>query len=105
MKTLDKDRVIAGGTIGSFDFVRFNSMGLTPFYYDRNKDGSCSLVEVNHKNLSLVERKRVFLLFPDEYCKIGEFIGNLNALVILNQKKIDLLNEMVIPILVGKIMV
>lgn len=105
MKTLDKDRVIAGGTIGNFDFVRFESMGLTPFYYSDSVNGECSLVEVTRKTLSSVERKRVFLLTPGERDTIGELIGSVNDLVVLNIKKIALLKSMIVPILVEKIMV
>ena len=103
MMTLDKDRVIAGEHIKGFDFTRFESMGVTPYYYD-GKD-VCLLVEVTRKNLSNVGFKRVFLLTPEECVKIGEFIGNINHLIILGQKKIETLKEMVVPILVEKIMV
>ena len=104
MKTLDNDRVIIGGNIQGLDFIRFQSMGVTPYYYDSKVNWGCSLIEVTRKNISSTECKRVFLLTPKEYGTITEFIESVNSLIVLNQKKIELLKDMVIPILVDKIM-
>lgn len=102
MKTIDRDRVIDSGTISGLDFTRFANMGVTPYHYDRN--GVCSLVEVTRKNLPKLGFQRVYLLTPDEYNKISVFTENVNELAALHQKHIELLKDMVAPILVDKIM-
>lgn len=101
---MSKDRKIKGGTIGKFDFQRYNSMGVKPYYFKDIKDGGCEFVEVTPKNVSDVERKWVFLLKPEELEKINKFVETTNQLVENYKKKIALLKEMIPPVLVEKIM-
>lgn len=101
---MDKERKIKGGTIGKFDFQRYNSMGVKPYYFKDIKDGGCEFVEVTPKNVSDVERKWVFLLKPEELERINKLVGTTNELVEAQKKKIALLKELIPAILIDKIM-
>ena len=101
---MNKDRVIKGYDITTFDFQRFSNMGVTPYVYVSNDRGSSDLVEVDKKNYVKFVRNRVYLLTPDEYAKTKEYVDSLNHLIELQVRRNALLMEMVPGIIVEKIM-
>ena len=101
---MNKDRVIRGYDISTFDFQRFSSMGVTPYVYVSNDRGSSDLVEVDKKNYVKFVRNHVYLLTPDEYAKTKEYVDSLNHLIELQVRRNALLMEMVPGIIVEKIM-
>jgi len=99
------ERVRKGYSITPFDFNRFKSMGVTPYYYDSKVNGECRMVEVTKKNIEDNRKKRIFVLKPEEFQKINTYIDSLNNVIKLELERIELLKEMVPSILVEKIMV
>ena len=98
---MNSDRIIKGYDITTLDFQRFISMGVTPYVYVSN--GTSELVEINKGNYVKYVKDRIFLLTPDEYSKTKEYVDSLNHLIELQNKRTELLKEMVPGIIVEKI--
>jgi hypothetical protein len=101
----ENSRVRSGYSISDYDFVRFNSMGVTPYYYDSQPNGQSSMIEITKENLKNHKEERIFLLYPEEYEKISNKIDSLNEVIEKYLRKIELLQEMIPTILVEEIMV
>lgn len=99
---MNNNVVIRGIDIGSFDFQRFDAMGVTPYYFDNGV--KCSLVQVTKNNYRNIPTKTVYLLSTDQYNVISKYIGNVNDLDDAYQSQIKLLREMAQAILVEKIL-
>ena len=86
------------GNIKSMDLVRFKSMGLTPYYFNREEGKNFGLHEFT-KPLNGYEYnnkpRMVFLLTSDEYEKVKKVVDNLCELIELEKKKISLLKDLV----------
>lgn len=84
--------------IKSFDLTRFKSQGVTPYYFNREDGKDFGLVEFT-KPLSGHDfnkrPKEVFLLTPDEYEKVNRLVENIKEMIVLHNKKISLLKDMV----------
>jgi hypothetical protein len=98
------DRVIKGFSIQPLHFQKYATMNLTPYYFETNGYDDCKMVEVTKRNLNSVEKKKIFLLHPEEYEKISELIDSTNNIAEKYLQKIKLLQEMIPSILVEKIM-
>jgi len=101
----ENNRVRSGYSISPFDWKRFESMGVTPYYYESKPNGQSSMVEVTKENLKNLKEERIFLLYPEEHEKISNKIDSHNNLVEKYLRKIELLQEMIPTILVEEIMV
>ena len=99
---MDNNRIIRGVNIGSFDFQRFDDMGVTPYYFDNGV--KCSLVRVTKNNYKNIPTKTVYLLSTDQYNTISRYIGNVNDLDDAYKAQIKLLHDMAQSILVEKIL-
>lgn len=97
------NRVIIGYDINGTDFQKFELMGVVPYYYE-SSGLTCKMIEITKGNVSKYGDKRIFLLNPEEYTKIYEYIRILNDIIESEEKKNQLLKEMVPSILVEKIM-
>jgi hypothetical protein len=84
--------------IKSFDLIKYKSLGLTPYYFNRDTGKDFGLVEFT-KPLTGYEfnnrPKEVFLLKPDEYEKVNKVVENIKEMIELHNKKISLLKDMV----------
>ena len=97
------DRILNGYTIKDFDFVKFESLGVTPFFFKKDNNKS-EIVRLTKSNLNLNRERMIYLLTPDEHNKIKKYISITNELVDALTRKIELITEMVPSILVEKIM-
>ena len=88
--------------IKSFDLIRYKSLGLTPYYFNRETGKDFGLVEFK-KPLTSYELnnrpKEVFLLKPDEYEKVNKVVENIREMIELQNNKISLLKDMVTAVM------
>ena len=88
--------------IKSFDLIRYKSLGLTPYYFNRETGKDFGLVEFT-KPLTSYELnnrpKEVFLLKPDEYEKVNKVVENIKEMIELQNNKISLLKDMVTAVM------
>ena len=88
--------------IKSFDLIRYKSLGLTPYYFNRETGKDFGLVEFK-KPLTSYELnnrpKEVFLLKPDEYEKVNKVVENIKEMIELQNNKISLLKDMVTAVM------
>jgi hypothetical protein len=98
----NNDRIIRGINIGSFDFQRFDEMGITPYYFDNSI--KCSLVQVTKNNHKNIPTKMVYLLSFEQYNNISRYISIVNDLDDAYRTHIKLMHTMAQSILVEKIL-
>lgn len=89
---------ILDSNIKSMDLVRYKSMGVTPYYFNREEGKDFGLHEFT-KPLSGREyndkTRIVFLLTPSEFEIVSKLVDNLREMIELHHKKISLLKDMV----------
>jgi hypothetical protein len=75
----------------SFDFTRLKSQGLTPYYFD----GKSTMVELTKpvKKDYHSKPKEVFLFTPEDYEKIKKLSDNINEMIELKMKQIELYKQ------------
>ena len=100
----ENSRVKRPYQVNKWDIKKFPSMGLTPYYYDSNVNGECKMVEITTENVEKQKKGYVFLLKPEEFDKINQYIETLNNLIKAELERINLLKQMPPAILVDKIM-
>lgn len=95
---MEKSRRTIDTNIKSFDLIRYKSLGLTPYYFNREEGKDFGLIEFT-KPLSGYDFNRkpreVFALTADEFEKVNKVVENLREMIELEKKKISLLKDMV----------
>ena len=79
----------------SFDFTRLKSQGLTPYFVDTKPGNKVEMVELP-KPISQDWRtkpREVYLLTPDEYNKMKKLTDNINEMIELKMKQIELYKQ------------
>lgn len=103
---MEKRHYIPDSNIKSMDLVRFKSMGVTPYYFNREEGKDFGLHEFK-KPLSGYEynnkTRMVFLLTPSEYDVVCKLVENLREMIELHHRKISLLKDMV-PSIMNELM-
>jgi len=88
----------------SFDFTRLKSQGLTPYFVDTKPGNKVEMVELIKptKQDWSTKPKEVYLLTPDEYNKMKKLTDNINEMIELKMKQIELYKQY-IPAVMGEI--
>lgn len=90
-----EDRRTLDTNLKSFDFTRLKSQGLTPYYVETKIGNKVEMVELP-KPISQDWRtkpKEIYLLTPDEYGKIKKLTDNINEMIDLKLKQIELYKQ------------
>lgn len=92
---LPEDRRTLDTNLKSFDFTRLKSQGLTPYFVDTKLGNKVNMVELTKpvKNDGYTKPKEVYLLTPDEYGKIKKLTDNINEMIELKLKQIELYKQ------------
>ena len=90
-----EDRRTLDTHLKSFDFTRLKSQGLTPYYVETKTGNKVEMVELPKplKQDYHNRPKEVYLLTPDEYEKIKKLTDNINEMIELKLKQIELYKQ------------
>jgi hypothetical protein len=90
-----EDRRTLDTNLKSFDFTRLKSQGLTPYYVDTKLGNKVEMVELSKptKQDWSTKPKEVYLLTPDEYGKMKKLTDNINEMIELKIKQIELYKQ------------
>jgi hypothetical protein len=90
-----EDRRTLDTNLKSFDFTRLKSQGLTPYYVETKTGNKVEMVELPKplKQGYHNRPKEVYLLTPDEYEKIKKLTDNINEMIELKLKQIELYKQ------------
>lgn len=90
-----EDRRTLDTNLKSFDFTRLKSQGLTPYYVDTKLGNKVEMVELSKptKQDWSTKPKEVYLLTPDEYGKMKKLTDNINEMIELKLKQIELYKQ------------
>ena len=90
-----EDRRTLDTNLKSFDFTRLKSQGLTPYYVETKLGNKVNMVELTKptKQDWGTKPKEVYLLTPDEYEKIKKLTDNINEMIELKLKQIELYKQ------------
>ena len=92
---LPEDRITLDINLKSLDFTRLKSQGLTPYFVETKKGNKVEMVELSkpiNQDWS-TKPKEVYLLTPDEYGKIKKLTDNINEMIELKLKQIELYKQ------------
>jgi hypothetical protein len=91
VKDTPMDRRMLDIDLDSMKINRYKKMGLTPYYFD----GKSSMVELTKpaKKDYHNKPKEVFLFTPDEYEKIKKLSDNIDEMIQLKLKQIELYKQ------------
>ena len=90
-----EDRRTLDTNLKSFDFTRLKSQGLTPYYVETKTGNKVDMVELSKpvKQDYHNRPKEVYLLTPDEYGKMKKLTDNINEMIELKLKQIELYKQ------------
>lgn len=90
-----EDRRTLDTKLKSFDFTRLKSQGLTPYYVETKLGNKVNMIELTKptKQDWSSKPKEVYLLTPDEYEKIKKLTDNINEMIELKLKQIELYKQ------------
>jgi hypothetical protein len=86
------DRRMLDVDITPITLVKIKSQGLTPYYYD----GDTNIVEITGPikgQTYNTKPKEVFLFTPEDYDKIKKLSDNINQMIELKKKQIELYKQ------------
>lgn len=92
-----KPRRVNAYNIKSLDFTRFESQGLTPYYYNKDVESeNFGMVKLEKSDKKILDtRTEIFLLTQEEYGKIKKYSDIVKSIILSELKKINLLKELV----------
>jgi hypothetical protein len=90
-----EDRRTLDTNLKSLDFTRLKSQGLTPYYVETKTGNKVDMVELSKpvKQDYHNRPKEVYLLTPDEYGKMKKLTDNINEMIELKLKQIELYKQ------------
>ena len=90
-----EDRRTLDTNLKSLDFTRLKSQGLTPYYVETKTGNKVDMIELSKpvKQDYHNRPKEVYLLTPDEYGKMKKLTDNINEMIELKLKQIELYKQ------------
>jgi ribonuclease HIII len=86
------DRKMLDFDITPITLAKIKSQGLTPYYYDGDTDIVEMTGPIKGKTYN-TKPKEVYLLTPDEYNKMKKLTDNINEMIELKMKQIELYKQ------------
>ena len=89
--SLPENRRMLDINLDAMKISRYKTQGLTPYYFD----GKSEMIELKQpvKKDIYNKPKEVFLFTPDEYKKIKKLSDNINEMIELKMKQIELYKQ------------